>query len=407
MPVNWLHTTVPSIDNEALLLTGLLQGAASILALVLTANVLFTQLQPYQLPAQFLMLWDRQTTLTYVLLAASTLYPGAVLLLGLYPLTWTAFVLFGVTVAVLGAYIRSRPRSVLLERFFDAMVAHPTLRKEAASDIHQMCLSALERSDLETFRRAALVLLSIDEPSDRIYRLWNDLLSRTPDDPAAFAPVAEALYVCSSPIARAQVIGAAAETDTRAHSALPSNPLFSATLAEHVPTYFARLVLAAEALEWGRRRLVRQELAENMLLLLLDLLTLPEELAPAERARFDASVAALLAHLEEADEAALLPAFGGDGVYHYLLFNFPADDRVTGPQRADLVERRRCAWNRVVGHLYHERHWRDRDTLRVAVWRDSAEQPEVFSDGEAVEAIAGGPGDDGLHCDNGVASRVL
>jgi hypothetical protein len=383
-----------------LLLTALLQGAAAILALVLTANVVFAQLQPYQLPAQYLTLWDRQTTWMYGLLGASTLWPAVIVMLDAYSLTWTAVALFAVTIALLGLYIRFRPRSVVLDRFFDEMVTHPALRREAATDIHQMCLSAMERSDFETFRRSCLVLFSIDEGSDRVYRLWNDLLSRTPDEPAAFTPVSEALYVCGSPLAEAQDIAAPSTMATRPRGSMPANPLYSSVLSEHAPTYFARLQLMTESLDWGRRRLVRQEVVENMLLLLLDLLTLPDDHPLVKESRVEPSVAALLAHLEEAEEAALLPAFGGDGVYHHQLFTLPYDGRLNPRQREDLAERRRCAWNRVVGHLYHERHWRDQSHLRVAVWRDGDGSPQVLTDGDAVEAIAGGPGDDGLRCEH-------
>src|SRR5512142_3226928 len=103
-------------DTQACyLLSALCQAGGAIVALVLTANILFTQLQTYALPVRFLVLWDRSTKATFTLLAV-------VILLHAWALSDVATLIFAGGLLELGWYIRSRPRSVSLDRFFDEMV---------------------------------------------------------------------------------------------------------------------------------------------------------------------------------------------------------------------------------------------------------------------------------------------
>jgi hypothetical protein len=390
----------PRSDAQALgLLTAIMQSSSAIIALVLTANILFTQLQVYTLPARFLALWDRQTKAIYVVLATSALLPALLILFHWYALSDVALVLFALTLVSLGLYIRSRPKSVALDRFFNEMVTRPKLRASSARDLHQMSLAALDRSDLDTFRKACLLLFSVDTESEALYEFWNDILSRTQDEPAAITPLAEAVYVCGSPIGVSNVIEAAAKPHPTLSRATAVNLLYSPILTEQAPHYLARMLLVAESAEPGRRTLVRQEVVENMLLLLLDLLTVGEDGRAGDNpASAAAIVATLLGYLEDVDETLLLPALSGGGIYHYLFFDVPGAERLAAATLRELDEGRRRSWDRIVGHLYHERRWRDRPDLRIALWRDGGTEPEVLTDGEAVEAIAGGPGDDGLPC---------
>jgi hypothetical protein len=380
------------------LLSALCEAAGAIVALTLTANILFTQLQAYALPVRFLLVWDNSTKVTFTLLASATLLPAVLILFGAYAASDVAVLLFAASLGALGLYIRSRPKSVSLDRFFDEMVTHPSLRGSSAAELYHMCLSALDKHDLDTFRKACLLLFSIDVPSDALYQFWNGVLERVQDEPQAVTPLAEAIYVCASPIAQTHVIGAA--TRARPGGGAIVNPLFSCAVAEQSPHYLTRLLLLSSTAEPGRGALVRQELVEDLLLLVLDLVTTCEapldgQLAPLG----DVTIPTLLGYLDESDDDVLLRVLRGDAVYHYLLFGLPGAERFPTSVRRRLEEARRKAWDRIVAHLYYDHGWDKRPKLQLALWRDGDGEPDVVEGPRRIEEILGGRGEDGLKCE--------
>lgn len=392
-------------DRALFLLSTLAEGASAIIALVLTANILFTQLQTYALPVRFLLIWDRGTKVTYTLLAFSALLPVVLIMLGAYALSDVAVVLFATTLVALGAYVRSRPRTVSLDRFFVEIASRPELQRKSSREVYHMCLAALDKGDLDTFRKASLVLFAVDEESEAVYQFWNNLLERAQDDPAALTPLAEAIYVCSSPIATTYLIDVAAPGIGRGGTPIV-NPLFSPVLAEQAPHYLARLLLLTEGIERGQGALVQQEVVENMLLLVLDLLASCAEasqLAPLS----DGTVPALLGYLQEEPDNVLLPILSGDGVYHYLLFDLPGAERFPNAMRRRLSEYRHQAWDRIVNRIYYDHGWSERPALELALWRDGGEEPDMVRGRPEIESIIGPPGSDGLRCESNPSRKRM
>ncbi len=375
------------------LLSAITQAAAAILALVLTANILFTQLQPYALPVRFLVLWDRGTKLTYALLAIASLAPAVLILLAWYQFSDVMVALFAASLVVLGWYIRSRPRSVSLDRFFDEMVTHPELRVESGRELYHMALTALDRHDVDTFRKACLLLFASDG-SDAVYQFWNTTIERVQDEPEAVTPLAEALYTCASPLAVTYAMDAAGR---RAAGTSVPNPLFSPALADQSPHYLGRLLLLSGDRSYGA--LVRQEVLENLLLLALDLLTscALDELAALPIA--NDVVPTLLGYLDEAEDELLLRIMRGDTVYHYVLFSLPGDERFGAAERAELEAARRRTWDRIASLVYYDHEWGGRPEIELALWREGGDELESVRGRENVEEVLGPRGATGLRCE--------
>ena len=123
---------------------------------------------------------------------------------------------------------------------------------------------------------------------------------------------------------------------------------------------------------------MRQEVLENLLLLVLDLLTActdgDERLAPLG----DDLIPTLLGYLDEAEDEMLLRVLRGDAVYHYLLFSLPGAGALRARRTARRRRRRAArAWDRIVAHLYREHGWRERPRRRAGLLAHGGSELEI------------------------------
>lgn len=143
---------------------------------------------------------------------------------------------------------------------------------------------------------------------------------------------------------------------------------------------------------------MRQEVLENLLLLVLDLLTActdSEALAPLG----DDLVPTLLGYLDEAEDQILLRVMRGDAVYHYIVFALPAPERYAPADREAAEAARRRAWDRIVAHVYRDHGWRERHAISLAFWMPDGTELETLHGHEAVQAAIDAIGGDGLTCE--------
>lgn len=193
--VLWPHITT-DVGSLQYLLSAIAQSAAAVLALVLTANLLFGALNtPYHLPPRFLVRWDSLTLLTYLVLSTTLLVPLVLLATSSFAWSALAIYLMVASVLVLPAYFASRSRTTSLHHFIGTLVRKRALRRCYAGDLQQTCLDAQKAGDMATYFAACALLFSTYDDEQ--------VVDAAIEDNAAVAVLIDAMYACASPLAEA------------------------------------------------------------------------------------------------------------------------------------------------------------------------------------------------------------